>query len=244
MTTKKKVIIITSSILGTIALLAGTFFIYTGIYYHAEDERIDKYIANKDMDLREIGHKKMEFIPHSPNSTGIIFYPGAKVEYTAYKPLMASLADQGYTCIITGMPFNLAFFNKDAADGMIDRYPQIRHWYMMGHSLGGVVASQYISTNLDDYEGLIMLGSYPDRDLSATSLRYLSIYGSEDQVLNLTKYNNSKSTWPKNNKEYVVQGGCHAGVAMYGSQKGDGDPSITSEEQIDITTNVIVDFLS
>ena len=243
MTTKKKVIIITSSILGTIALLAGTFFIYTGIYYHADDARIDTYIKDKDMDLREIGHKKMEFVPRHPTSTGIIFYPGAKVEYTAYRPLMASLADQGYTCVLAGMPFNLAFFGADKADGISERYPNIRYWYMMGHSVGGVVASQYITKHLGDYDGLIMLGAYPDRDLSESSLSYLSIYGSEDRVLNTSKYNDAKSKWPSNNKEYVINGGCHAGFAMYGTQKGDGTPSITTEEQIDITTSVIVDFL-
>ena len=243
MTGKKKAIIITSSILGTIALLAGTFFIYTGIYYHADDTRIDNYIKDKNIELREIGYKKMEFIPTHHNNAGIIFYPGAKVEYTAYKPLMSSLADKGYTCVITGMPFNLAFFKVNAADGVKERYPEVRYWYMMGHSLGGVVASQYIAKHTDEYEGLIMLGSYPDRDLSNTSLAYLSLYGSEDKVLNINKYNDSKSKWPKNNKEYVISGGCHAGFGMYGEQKGDGSPTISTEDQTDIASSVIVDFL-
>lgn len=241
---KKKAIIITSSILGTIALLAGTFFIYASFYYHADTSgRIDAYIADKDMDIEEVGHKKLYFAPHHPNGAGVILYPGAKVEYTAYKPLMASLADKGYTCVITGMPFNLAFFKVNAADGIKERYPEVRCWYMMGHSLGGVVASQYIAKHTDEYEGLIMLGSYPDRDLSNTSLAYLSLYGSEDKVLNINKYNDSKSKWPKNNKEYVIFGGCHAGFGMYGEQKGDGSPTISTEDQTDIASNVIVDFL-
>ena len=243
MTGKKKAIVITSSILGVLVILAGTFFIYTGIYYHAEDVRIEKYIEAKKMHMKESGYKKIEFVPETPNDTGIIMYPGAKVEYTAYKPLMASLADKGYTSFITGMPFNMAFFKKDAAEGIVEKHPNVKHWYMMGHSLGGVVASTYTSSHLDKYEGVIMLGSYPDKDLSETNLYYLSIYGSEDKVLNIDKYNDAKSKWPSKSSEYVVLGGCHAGVGMYGPQKGDGDPSITSEEQIDITVSVIIDFL-
>ena len=79
---KKKAIIITSSIMGVLVLLVGTFFIYTSIYYHADNVRIDNYIKDKNMDLREFRHKKMEFIPREANDTGIIFYPGANWLFT------------------------------------------------------------------------------------------------------------------------------------------------------------------
>ena len=39
---------------------------------------------------------------------GFIFYPGGKVEYTAYIPLMQACAEEGILCVLVEMPFNLA----------------------------------------------------------------------------------------------------------------------------------------
>ena len=240
----KKKVIITSSILGTLTILVGTFFIYTGIYYHADKDRINKYLESKDVTINEI-NKAIE-IKGKEEKAGIIFYPGGKVEYTAYEPLLASISEQGYTSILVHMPFNLAIFNKGAADRYIKEYPGITKWYLMGHSLGGVMASTYFASTSNSYyySGLILLGAYPDKDLSSSNINLLSIYGSEDKVMNKEKYEESKAKWPLKHQEYVINGGCHAGYAMYGEQKGDGIPSITTEEQIDIASSVILDFLT
>ena len=56
--------------------------------------------------------------------TGLVFYPGAKVEYTAYAPLMRDLAARGYLAVAVEMPFNFAFFGIDAADGCAQRFPR------------------------------------------------------------------------------------------------------------------------
>ena len=239
----KRIIIILSSIVGVLIILVSTFFIYTSIYYHADTERIDKYLEGKNVSITEIHSDTLE-IKGNASKGGIIFYPGGKVEYKAYVPLLASIAENGYTCLLIKMPFNLAVFNKNAANGYIEEYPLIHRWYMMGHSLGGVIASQYVAEHQTEYEGIIFLGSYPDKDLSGSSLKMLSIYGGNDEVLNKDKYENSKTKWPVHNQEYVISGGCHAYFGMYGAQKGDGTPSITNEEQIDMASNVIVDYLS
>ena len=70
----------------------------------------------------------------------------------------------------------------------------------MGHSLGGVIGSQYVSKHSDKMKGLILLGSYPNRNLSKTSIKLLSIYGSEDKVLNMGDYHSAKENWPKDSK--------------------------------------------
>ena len=61
---------------------------------------------------------------------------------------------------------------------------------------------------------------------------FLSIYGSEDKVLNAEKYLEYKSNLPADFTEEVIAGGCHAYFGMYGVQKGDGVPRITNTEQI------------
>ena len=116
---------------------------------------------------------------------------------------------------------------------------------MAGHSLGGVAASQYLADQAEDsYEGLILCASYTTTDFSSrTDFRLLSMYGSEDQVLNKEEYENSKSFWPEDSQEYVIQGGNHAGFGSYGKQSGDGKATITNIEQIKEAAEVIENFI-
>ena len=101
----------------------------------------------------------------------------------------------------------------------------------------------YLSENTEDFEGLILLGSYSTANLSDTSLDALSIYGSEDKVLNYEKYNANKSNLPDDFTEVVIDGGCHAYFGMYGMQDGDGTPRITNKEQINQTVNRVAEFI-
>ena len=71
----------------------------------------------------------------------------------------------------------------------------------------------------------------------------LSIYGSEDEVMNREKYDENKSNLPDDYTEMIIDGGCHAYFGMYGKQDGDGTPAITNEEQIRLTVENIVKMM-
>ena len=135
------------------------------------------------------------------------------------------------------MPLNFAFFGINKPDTII-KEKKYDNYYLSGHSLGGVAASMYVSSNSDKVKGLIMLSSYPIKELPS-DIEYISIYGSEDKVLNIDKYNDFKKYFPDNYKEYVIEGGNHSGFANYGSQKGDGISKITSDEQVDYVIKVL-----
>jgi dienelactone hydrolase len=183
------------------------------------------------------------FKPEEPTA-GFIFYPGGKVEYTAYIPLMKQLASEGVMGVLVKMPFNLAVFDIDAAEGIQEQYPEIEKWYIGGHSLGGSMAAAYLEEHTDAFDGLILLGSYSTTDLTSTDLDVLSIYGSEDRVLNAEKYEEYKVNLPEEFVEIVIDGGCHAYFGAYGMQEGDGEPGITCEEQTDITVKNITEFIN
>ena len=168
-------------------------------------------------------------------AVGFIFYPGGKVDSLAYVPLMRALTEKGVLCVLVEMPFHLAVFDMDAAEGIQRQYPEVERWYIGGHSLGGSMAASYAATCPEDYEGLVLLGSYSTADLSASGLQVLSVYGSEDTVLNRENYEENKANLPKDFTEIVLEGGCHAYFGMYGAQDGDGVPTITQEEQITMT---------
>ncbi len=238
---KKKIFIITASVVLTLAVIVGACAIYLGDYYRADNEAIGAFLS-QGTTWREDPDGTITFEPDGA-TRGLIFYPGGKVEYTAYVPLMQACAEEGILCVLVRMPFNLAVLDINAADGIQREYPQIEDWYIGGHSLGGSMAAAYLADHREDYEGLILLGSYSTADLSDTDLAVLSVFGSEDKVMNREKYEESKSNLPSDFTEYMIDGGCHAYFGMYGMQDGDGTPTVTNEEQIGITAQKIVGIM-
>lgn len=233
----KKIIIIFTSVL---LIIIGAFLIYTSDYYHADDAAIEEIRADVDIEISNV-KGALIFDPGNAD-TALIFYPGGKVEYTAYEPLMIKIAQKGILCILPKMPFNLAVFDINAADTYISQNANILHWNIGGHSLGGSMAASYASKNSEKIEGLILLASYSTANISSGNVRVLSIYGSNDKVLNKEAYQKYKSNLPMNFTEIVLNGGNHAGFGYYGPQKGDGKAEITPEKQQMDTAQAIVDF--
>lgn len=240
---KRKIFMITMSVVLTFAVITGACAVYLGDYYRADMAAIEDFTLTGDVEYKTLDDDTIVFEPDGATK-GFIFYPGGKVECTAYIPLMQACAEQGILCVLVEMPFNLAVFDVNAADHIQEQYPQIENWYIGGHSLGGSMAAAYLVDNAEDYEGLILLGSYSATDLSDADLDVLLIFGSEDEVMNHEKYDENKSNLPNTITEIVIDGGCHAYFGMYGAQDGDGTPAITNEEQIYLTAEHIVKMMA
>ena len=101
------------------------------------------------------------------------------------------------------------------------------------------MAAYYIDSHPDDFKGLLLLGSYSSKDLSSLDIGVLSIYGSEDLVLNKRKYKEALSNLPAGFDEIIIEGGCHAYFGMYGQQDGDGNPTISNKDQILKTAQLV-----
>lgn len=238
----KKTLIWISSIAITIILIVSVFLVYVSDYYPADTGSIETFIENKDVNKTVLYDGAVSY--QATNSTvGFIFYPGGKVESSAYEPLMYELAFKGVTCILLEMPFNLAVFNVNAASKAMEYFQEIESWYIGGHSLGGSMAASYLGNNAEKFDGLVLLGSYCTNDLSNKGIDVLSIYGSEDKVMNKEKYDKYKVNLPLDFTEQIIEGGCHAYFGMYGFQEGDGMPTISVEEQISLTANYIDTFI-
>ena len=238
---KKKRFIIIGAVILALVIVVGACVVYLADYYRADSEAIGAFLP-EGATWKEGPDGVIAFEPEGATE-GFIFYPGGKVEYTAYIPLMQECAERGILCILIEMPFNLAVFDVNAAEGIRDEYPEIESWYIGGHSLGGSMAASYLANNVDDFAGLVLLGSYSTSDLSESDLEVLSVYGSEDKVMNRDKYKENVSNLPSGFTELVIDGGCHAGFGMYGAQDGDGVPRITCEEQIRLTAEAIAEMM-
>ncbi|MBQ6589042.1 MAG: lysophospholipase [Butyrivibrio sp.] len=253
----KKIFKVIGIILGAVLVLALAFAIgfkvYTTRSYMADNGLITEIMKSVGDSVQTYSDKDLVvFVPTKEEAKAIIvFYPGGKVQYTAYSGLMYELAERGFVCLLPRMPENLAFLRLNAADLIKEKYAdrtkeaENLKWYMAGHSLGGVAASQYMADQEDGtYAGIILCASYTTTDFSDRDMKLLSIYGSEDKVLNMEDYEGSKSFWPADAQEYVIQGGNHAGFGNYGEQSGDGEATISNTQQITETANVIEKFIT
>lgn len=224
-------------IIATLFLCIGIgFCVYVNDYYRATDYAKEQTVSSESVTVYKDGDYYI-FEPEA-YSTGIIFYPGGKVEALAYAPLLRRLAEKGILCVLCEMPFHLAVFKENSADGIQEKF-SVASWYLAGHSLGGAMAANYIAGHLDDYQGLILLAAYSAKNVSSSNLDVISIYGDQDGVLNREKYEESKKNLPHNFKEFVIEGGCHSYFGSYGIQAGDGEPVLTEAEQRERVVSIL-----
>ncbi|HMM69433.1 MAG TPA: alpha/beta fold hydrolase [Gudongella oleilytica] len=228
---KKNIKIAVIIIVAIVILSVGTFLIYASDYYRADDTAI---AAMQIDSVTKLDDRLIIVTPDTPGKTAMIFYPGAKVEYFAYLPLMEKIKDSsGIMCILVKMPFNMAIFDPNAAEEIMEQFPEIENWYVAGHSMGGAMASYYASNNQDKVKGLILLGAYIYGDFPEN--KALTIYGSFNTSI-AEKINYAENI-------VVIEGGNHAQFGNYGKQNGDVDAAISSEEQQSIAAEAIKNFI-
>lgn len=227
---RKKWLIAGGIVLLVLAILVGAFFWYVSDYYRAEDVALE--VLAQGSGITEQDNLTI-LSPTYPTDTAIIFYPGAKVEAEAYLPLLDQIRKTGVTCILVHMPFNMAIFDADAAEEVISQFPEIRHWYVAGHSMGGAMASKFASDHPDQVDGLILMGAYIYGDYPDE--KTLTIYGSLNQSVE------DHIDYMENIVE--IQGGNHAQFGNYGPQKGDPPANISAQEQQAQTVAAIEAFL-
>ena len=221
---------------GVIIMLCSAFLLYTGVYYHADASAL---AALKSDEYVHVTQTEYGWLFDGPSETdALIYYPGGKVEETAYAPLLHYLAGQGMDVCLVKMPFRLAVFGVNRANHVMRQY-DYEHWYIGGHSLGGVIAADYASKHSSELCGVYMLAAYPIKPLDKKTAAII-IYGSEDGILNMKKMTDAKQYLPDGSKEHVIKGGNHSQFGNYGKQDGDGIADISSDEQQRKTVELIL----
>ena len=213
-------------------VMVAAFFGYTMRYYHATDtaaaalESDDVIVAQTVFGWRFDG---------PADDKALVFYPGGKVDETAYAPLLHRIAKNGMDVFLVKMPLHLAIFGKNSAENIISQY-DYKNWYIGGHSLGGVMAVYYAADH--DLDGVILLAAYPTKAIDEPML---ILYGSEDGVLDLDRVKEAQQFGTV--EEVVIAGGNHAGFGNYGEQNGDRVSAISEEKQQEETADAISSWL-
>ena len=172
----------------------------------------------------------------------LIFYPGAKVEETAYSPLLHELSAKGIDVFVVDSPFDFALLNVNGAEKVMKEY-DYEQWYIGGHSLGGVVGSLYLQKHPEDFEGLILFAAYTNKQMPDT-IKEIVIVGSEDGIIKWEALEKGRELASDDYEEHIIEGGNHAQFGSYGPQKGDGEANISAEEQVKETVEIIVEAIN
>jgi hypothetical protein len=189
----------------------------------------------------------IEFIPTSTTPTeAFVIYPGGGVDARAYAPPAREIANKGYLTIIVPMPGKFALDGSDRIDNVRAAHPEITRWYLGGHSLGGVAATNYETENPGNAAGLILWAAYGaiESDLSDSSALVTVIHGTEDGLATVQDVEVGKEYLPKTTTKYILlEGANHAQFGYYGEQAGDGEATITKEDQQELLVKFTLEAL-
>ena len=171
-------------------------------------------------------------------TTGFVFVPGARIDSRAYAPVLRPLAEAGYLVAVLKEPFGFATLDADHGKKVLDLHPEIAHWVVGGHSLGGTVAA-YVADQYELVEGLVLFASYPADPIIREDLIVVSISGTSDGFTTPADIEASKAELPPGTYFVVINGAVHSSFGDYGAQPGDGtptiDPSVAQTEISDAT---------
>lgn len=178
-------------------------------------------------------------------TTGLVLYPGGRVDPRAYAPAARALAAEGYLVAIVPMPLDLAILAPDRAEGVLAAFPDVEQWAIGGHSLGGAMAARFSYRNPDGVQGLALWAAYPAAgdDLSGREMPVSSIYGTLDGLATKDKIAASRPLLPPDTSWVPIEGGNHAQFGWYGDQDGDNAASISRPEQQSQIVTATLDLL-
>ena len=220
----KRILLIVVLFVALLGLAGGVYF---GTYSRATPEAAALLQGSDTVEVKAVD--KGWLLDGPGTEAAFVFYPGGKVESTAYLPLLTALAEDGVDCFLVKMPLNMAFMDLNAAGAVQADYAYDR-WYVGGHSLGGAMAAVYAAEHGDGLSGLILLAAYATKPLDG-HLAVLELHGSEDGVLNRDKLEEGKRYLPASAVSEELLGGNHAQFGDYGPQKGDGTATVPRAEQ-------------
>jgi hypothetical protein len=238
---------------GSVALalggLAGLAVVVYARPFTAQEPALAAMQSDSAVAVSETATRVVLMPTSGPSATGVFFQPGATVEARAYAAVLRPLAEAGHPVVIVKQPLTIAFLALGAFDATQDDFPEIEAWVLGGHSLGGTVASIQADASDEDPQrparGLLLHASYPGSDISGTlSAAVLSVSGTNDGLATPADIEASRDNLPDGARFEAIEGAVHAFFGDYGSQPGDGQPTISHDEARTQISNASVAFVA
>ena len=140
---KKRYIVGISLVAVLLALVIGCG-VYVGDYYSADKTAATAMAGSERVSVQKMD-KMTVFSPENPTA-GLLFYPGGKVEYSAYAPLMLALAERDVLCVL--IPIGLL---PRAAFRIRPQIQKVQHQTVLDYSWWGRTDSNHRSETQQIY---------------------------------------------------------------------------------------------
>jgi pimeloyl-ACP methyl ester carboxylesterase len=229
----RRVVTIIASVLFAVVVLGATgFFTWAKLPMAATASSVAAVAADSAIDVTDRPDTVvMRPADTSPRDQGLVFLAGARVDPQAYEQVLSGVVRSGVTVIIVRPVLGFGLFDWRALTDFTSAAPEISHWAVGGHSLGGVRACGYAESD-PRVDGLVLFGSYcATTDLSGrTDLPVLSLGGSEDGLSTPDDIERYRDRLPPDAAVVQIEGSNHAQFGAYGDQAGDGTATLTDEE--------------
>jgi hypothetical protein len=235
--------VITGVLLASILLLHCFCYFFLG---KALLPQLQQYLRSND----DVAYRRDKYCVFEPQQgsirAGLVFHPGGYVDPESYARIFSAIARQGILCIIVPGPFRTPIARRFSSDQVMLDFPEVKPWFIAGHSQGGAVASLYVRDRHaeKDIIGLIFLGFFVfDRhSLSHLDMPTLTVFGDHDG--HSEKFEPNHKNLPAGADIVKVIGGNHGQFGHYGLHFGDRPAEIPREQQQQAAIDAISQFIN
>ncbi|MCC5793429.1 MAG: hypothetical protein JJT85_01685 [Chromatiales bacterium] len=149
--------------------------------------------------------------------TGVILYPGASCDVRGYAPVLREVAAAGYLVVNVHMPFDFAIFARNRALSVKEAFPEIEQWVIVGHSMGGAMAAQFVFEHPDAMASLVMWDSYPPAgaDLSGRNMPVWNIHRARPDGSAPESFEERRHLYPADSRWVAIPGGNHMNFGSF-----------------------------
>lgn len=223
------------AVIGLVVLMVGSVWLL-GLKRHAiaAQEALTALQPGDDVAVEE-GRYIVLRPRRNAEKMGVIFYPGAYVDARGYATTLRPVAAAGYRVVIVPMPMEFAIFGLNRVFDVQAAFPDVHHWVLIGHSLGGAMAATFASSHPDALAGLVLWDSYPT---SAASLANYPrpvwhVHRATPNGEPPAAFTARRNLFPANSQWLPIPGGIHMYFGSFdgGGYKEDWAPSISQDAE-------------
>jgi len=162
------------------------------------------------------------------STTGLLVFPGARVDPFAYLHPFVDIAATGTTVTVVDPLFNMALFDQRSMDELTSHSPSISQWVVAGHSLGGVKAC--MEADNDQVAGLLLFASYCANDVSGLDIAVVEVLAAQDGLIDTDASRQAQGNLPEGFVTLTLDEANHASFGTYGPQPGDGVSTLDRDD--------------
>jgi len=187
---------------------------------------------------------RIDFVPKSQGmDIGIIIYPGEKIEPKSYANIARKLAQNGYPVSILKLRLNQPDISFGKGKKLVESKKDIKRWYILAHANGANIAYKD-ALKIKNISGFVFMGAIPEgNDLNLVNMPVLSIWGTNDGLLDFSKTNEIKKRLPQSADYYMLEGGNSTNFADIELVSGDEEAIVSPSDQQAKAVRQILKFI-